>query len=124
MQASLRHMLKGKACKCALPMQDEPALVKHLLSVPNTLAVIRAHYWVTPGSDALKQAYGGALTLEQLRTLRQGLLEVLEALVKGSVQISTNDGQVAGLHEDDVQARQWHDPVTEMIQVFCWHGTC
>lgn len=78
-------------------LQDEPALIRNLLPVPSILAGIRAHYWETPGPDALTQAFAGGLTLQELRTLRRGLLEMVEVVMKASVD------QNLGMHLDDVQ---------------------
>ena len=48
--------------------------------------------------DALKQAYGGALTQEELRGLRQGLLKVVAVFLKAFAEqqktVSTEDVQV------------------------------
>lgn len=52
--------------------------------MPSILATIRAHYWETPGPDALKQAYAGDLSPQKLHTLRSGLLEVVKVIMKAS----------------------------------------
>lgn len=80
-------------------IQDEPALIKHLLPVPSILAGIRAHYWQSPGPESLKQAFAGGLSEQELRTLRHGLFEVMEVIMKASVVQNT------GLHPDEVQVQ-------------------
>ena len=76
-------------------VQDEPALIRHLLPVPSILATIRAHYWETPGPDALKQAYAGDLSPQELHILRIGLLEVVKVIMKAcAAQDIAEDVQV------------------------------
>ena len=65
--------------------------------MPSILAGIRSHYWEAPGPDALSQAFAGGLALQELRTLRRGLLEMVEVVMKASVD------QNLGMHLDDVQ---------------------
>ena len=81
-----------------LLLQNEPAFFSQLLPIPTILAGVRAHFWESHMPDALKQAYGGALTLEELRGLRQGLLKVVAVFLKASAEqqktVSTEDVQV------------------------------
>lgn len=72
-----------------------------MLPISNILAGIRAHLWESPSPDSLKQAYGGALTLEELRGVRRGLLQVVAVFLKASAAqqnaLSTDDVQVSSL---------------------------
>lgn len=78
-------------------MQNEPAFFRELLPIPHILAGVRAHFWETPSPDSLKQAYGGGLTLKELRGVRRGLLQVVLVFMQASAS------QQNSLGIDDVQ---------------------
>ena len=78
-------------------MQNEPAFFKELLPIPNILSGIRAHFWESPSPESLKQAYGGALPVEELREVRRGLLEIVGVFLKAAAT------QANALSSDDVQ---------------------
>ncbi|KAL0021859.1 hypothetical protein WJX77_009077 [Trebouxia sp. C0004] len=87
--------LQGLILKLA---KNEPAFFRELLPIPHILAGVRAHFWETPSPDSLKQAYGGLLTLDELRGVRRGLLQVVLVFMQASA------GQQNSLGIDDVQA--------------------
>lgn len=78
-------------------MQNEPVFFRQMLPIPQIMAGVRAHFWETPSPDSLKQAYGGALTLDELRGLRQGLMQVVLVFMTASAS------QQNSLAMDDVQ---------------------
>ncbi|DBA78126.1 TPA: hypothetical protein ACH3X2_008097 [Trebouxia sp. C0005] len=87
--------LQGLILKLA---KNEPTFFRELLPIPHILAGVRAHFWETPSLDSLKQAYGGGLTLDELRGVRRGLLQVVLVFMQASAS------QQNSLGIDDVQA--------------------
>ncbi len=83
--------------QCVCVRQNEPAFFRELLPIPHILAGVRAHFWETPSPDSLKQAYGGALTLDELRGVRRGLLQVVLVFMQATA------AQQNSLGIDDVQ---------------------
>ncbi len=85
--------------QCVCVMQNEPAFFRELLPIPHILAGVRAHFWETPSPDSLKQAYGGDLTLAELRGVRRGLLQVvlvfMQALAAQQNSLGIDDVQVS-----------------------------
>ena len=78
-------------------LQNEPALFKQLLPISSILSGIRAHFWESPAPESLKQAYGGALSVEELREVRRGLLDTVGVLLKAAAT------QQNAVSNDDVQ---------------------
>ena len=98
-------------------MQNEPVFFRQMLPIPHIMAGVRAHFWETPSPDSLKQAYGGALTLDELRGVRQGLMQVVLVFMTASAS------QQNSLGMDDVQVSSlscanyclWYNKIQHLV---------